>query len=148
MNQKFLDRMLQMQVNSGITKVGDVTCSYEVISRDFEPRLPNFVGIIDAEKHYYFISEEVPAEFRHAVIAHEEICTRGKKDRFGNVRTGHCLEALSAEIKLIPEANQPEYIRMRRKFFDDLVDFSKNSKDAHFLEEIRSCQDFLHCLKV
>lgn len=139
---EFWDRMLAKQVDTFQVKVVDEIVFCDVIEADFEPALPNFVGVVDAEKGTYFISEETPAAYRPIIIAHEHRCAQRRK--IG--RAKYCLHALCEEVHDLPEGVDPqEYMRFRRIFFEGLVAFyaARPTTDAQFLAELTASRNYL-----
>lgn len=139
---EFWERMLAKHVDTAQVKVVDEIVFYDVIAADFEPRLPNFVGVVDVEKGTYFISEETPAAYRPIIIAHEHRCAQRRK--IG--RSGYCKCALAEEVHDLPEGIDPqEYMRFRRIFFEGLVAFyaMRPETDKAFLAELTASRDYL-----
>lgn len=139
---EFWDRMRAKHVDTAQVKVVDEIVFYDVIAADFEPSLPNFVGVVDVEKKTYFISEETPVAYRPIIIAHEHRCAQRRK--IG--RPGYCKCALSEEIHDLPENIDPqEYMRFRRIFFEGLVAFyaTRPQTDKALLAEVTASRDYL-----
>lgn len=126
-------------VGSDQVKIGKVWCGYVIAKPELEPKVPNFVGVLGDRE--YFISSAVPEKFRKPIIAHELRCFALKT--LG--RTEHCVHAIDFELKFVLAEDRAEYLKLRRKFFDDLIRYSA-SRDANFLREITASRDYLYRL--
>ncbi|MFA5992811.1 MAG: hypothetical protein WC796_03840 [Candidatus Pacearchaeota archaeon] len=106
---------------------------YFVMPQNLCPQLPDFVYRCTGspEDGYVFgISETVPEIFRPFAVAHEFM-------EFGQIGldvNGRCLQALEKEIELVPGDIRPEYIKMRRRFFDNLVKWTRAQPDYDQLD--------------
>lgn len=135
----FLQTVLANVVDEGIARVQGRDYPYYVVRRELEPRLPNFVGVIDGT---LFISEETPPEFREYVIAHEVYCTVILADQ-----PGRCRAAVEREMAMVPDDQRVAYVAFRVAFFIALIEYSQASGDADFLQEIQASLDYLRSLR-
>lgn len=113
--------------------------SFLLVSKDREPRLRGFVG---ESEGYFFISDEVPEEYRPYFVYHEHLEFTAFKGEMGR-----CLAALKCELGLVPEYLQTEYLVYRRDFFEHLLTFLRlpeNDTPAEFLAEIQASFDYLN----
>lgn len=91
---------------------------YAILVREVNPYLPGFLGCFpDGDKQYFFISEEVPQEFREFQLVHEIL----EFTELGRDVPGSCLKALMHELALVPEYMLKNYLPYRRDFFRNLV---------------------------
>lgn len=110
---------------------------YSIFKKEAKLELPGFLGHVEGHRHF-FISEEVPENFKkyqliHEVIEYTEL----------NGKIGRCVEALNQEIALVPEDIKQEYLKYRRDFFARLVEYYKNYEDEEFKAEIQKSFEFL-----
>lgn len=136
--------MRKMQVGTGVVMVHGERCHYDVINANFEPRLPNFVGAVDATRGTYFISEDVPEEYRPIMIAHEHRCAH----HAAAGQVGCCEHALKEELVFAVErgVNLPAYIGFRLGCFDALLAFYAKSPNKRFVQELTRSRDHLRML--
>lgn len=113
------------EVGSGFIEYQGERIPYTILKKEAEPRLPGFLGFPNGQN--LFISEEVPEQFGYSQLIHEFI-------EFTELsgKEGRCLEALKRELKLVPEEIKREYLKYRRDFFANLVNYYKNSSDENF----------------
>ncbi len=137
----FREKLKSLTVDSGQIKIGKVWCGYVIAKPELEPRVPNFVGVLGDRE--YFISSAVPEKFRKPIVAHELRCFALKA--LG--QAGHCVHAVGFELKFVLLKDRVEYLALRRKFFDDLIKYSKGREDE-FLREITASRDHLYRLVV
>jgi hypothetical protein len=89
------------------------------------------------------VSEGVKRDFQPFWAFHEfvEFMEIGK-----NVQ-GRCKKAVEIELKILPGRFLPDYLRLRTKFFNDLVRYAKeHNYDADSLREFRASRDYLNKL--
>ena len=129
-------RIRALTVEKGAFDINGRPCEYSVVSKELHSNVPNFVGVLGEDE--FFISEEVPRRFRYPMIAHEVYCLKGKS--MGH--EGHCLAAIEFDLRFVTEGDRAEYLAIRRKFFNDLIEVSKDG-DPAFLREITASRDYL-----
>jgi|SRR3989344_5142811 len=129
-------RIRALTVEMGAFDIDGRLCEYVVVSKELHPNVPNFVGILGENE--FFISEEVLRRHRYYMIAHEAYCLKGKA--MGH--EGYCLAAIEFELRFVEEGDRAEYLAIRRKFFNDLIEVSKDG-DPAFLREITASRDYL-----
>lgn len=142
---EFWERMSSRVVGTRSLRFGDDLCYYEIVHPSFEPRLPHFVGVVDASKHTFFISSDTPPEYRAPIIYHEHRCATHRAAGHGT----YCHLAVNEEIVYAKQQGLliDPYIEMRRQFFSNLVEFLAKSKDAEFLGQASLTRDFLSYLR-
>ena len=112
--------------------------SYSIISKDFEPRLPGFVGFPEG---HLFISEEVPKDYRKSMLIHEWL----EFTEFAGQK-GRCVKALECELDFAPKGDEClRYLNYRKLFFEKLIEFYRNSKEVsdEFKMEIQGSYELL-----
>ena len=129
-------RIRALTVEKGAFDIDGRPCEYSVVSKELHPNIPNFVGILGENE--FFISEDVPRRFRYPMIVHEVYCLMGKE--MGH--EGHCLAAVEFELRFVEAVDRAEYLEIRRKFCNDLIEVSKDG-DPAFLREITASRDYL-----
>lgn len=91
---------------------------YAILDRELNPDLPGFLGCLPyGDKQFFFLSEDVPKEFREFQLVHEIM----EFTEFGRDVPGSCLKALMHELALVPEYMLKNYLPYRRDFFRSLV---------------------------
>ncbi len=119
------DRM----IGTGMVNCRGITLPYAILKKDKGPKkedgsdaLPGFMGYHqfpgDTKKRL-FISEEVPEKYREHVLSHEIYETHELQNS-----PHKCLEAMMWEIAQVPANIKPDYIRLRRAFFENLVKYN------------------------
>ena len=101
------------------------TFSYFVVPQSEEPNLPDFVIRLTGESddgYVLGISDSVDERYRQYAVSHEFI----EFVETGIDTPDRCIGALEEELKLVPEDIKPDYIRMRRDFFRNLIPYSAN----------------------
>ncbi len=106
------------------------------MKKELEPALPGFIGQFEG---HFFISEEVPSEYRELQLIHEIIEFTELVDQ-----PGRCLQALKTELKLTPEDIRDEYLKYRKDFFERLIAYhTKRGASQEFIEEIKASYKLL-----
>ncbi|MEI8343481.1 MAG: hypothetical protein WCF93_00855 [Candidatus Moraniibacteriota bacterium] len=126
------------KVGSGSFFYNGERISYSIISKDFEPRLPGFIGFPEGQ---LFISEEVPENYRKPMLIHEWV----EFTEFAGQK-GRCVKALKRELDFAPKgAERMAYLEYRKSFFEKLIEFYRNSDEAsdEFKTEIQGSYEFL-----
>ncbi|MDP4039160.1 MAG: hypothetical protein Q8P57_01090 [Candidatus Pacearchaeota archaeon] len=72
--------------------------------------------------HLFGIADSVPEEFRMYAVLHEFI----EFLEIGEDSVGRCEAALVEELRIVPLEIKNEYMRMRRDFFANLIDFYRD----------------------
>src|SRR3989338_2835214 len=110
--------------NQGFQEVdvhlGNRKFSYFVVPQSQEPNLLNFVIRLSGELNDGYVlgvSDNVDESHRQYAVAHEYI----EFAELGIDTPNRCVRALEEELQLFPEDIKPDYIRMRRDFFKDLI---------------------------
>jgi len=124
------------QIGRGVFVYKKKRYAYLILSKDFEPNLPGFLGY--PEQKELIISEEVPKAFRKFMLIHEII---EFTDLAG--KQGRCLEALKIELKLVPKKIWRDYLRYRKNFFRVLIEYSQKHPDEEFKHEIKKSYEYL-----
>ena len=132
------DGIQKLKIGGSAVLIDGKLYDYDVISPALAPGVPNFVGFVEGN---LFISGGVPRRFRRPILAHEVRCFALK----GEGHTGHCVCAVDYELKFVLAEDRPEYLALRRKFFNDLIQFSHGA-DATFMREIVASRDYLYKL--
>jgi len=126
------------KVGSGSFFYNGERISYSILSKEFELRLPGFIGFPEG---YLFISEEVPKDYWKPMLIHELvefIEFAGQVDR--------CRRALVRELIYAPKGEEyPKYLEYRKLFFERLIEFYRNSKEVsdEFKTEIQGSYELL-----
>ena len=117
---------------------GGKRISYSIISKDFEPRLPGFVGFPEG---HLFISEDVPKDYRKSMLIHEWL----EFTEFAGQK-GRCVKSLKRELDFAPKgAERMVYLKYRKLFFERLIEFYRDSNEAsdEFKTEIQGSYELL-----
>ncbi len=126
------------KVGSGSFFYNGERISYSIISKDFEPRFPGFVGFPEG---HLFISEEVPKDYRKPILIHEFVEFTefaGQVDR--------CRRAVVRELFHAPKGEEySRYLEYRKTFFERLIEFYRDSNDVsdEFKMEIQGSYELL-----
>lgn len=120
---EFITKAKASAIGHGTIEMIGRKYSYDILPADFEPRVPYFVGYPKGE--YFFLSAEVPQDFREALLRHELWCHRQKE----RGDTEHCRHAAVYELIYVPKDRFKEYYEMRIKMFDALLELYKESED-------------------
>lgn len=124
------------QIGRGVFVYQKKRYTYLILSKDFEPNLPGFLGY--PEQKELIISEEVPKAFRKFMLIHEIIeftDLAGRQDR--------CVNALKIELKLVPKKIKAQYVQYRKNFFRVLIEYSQRYPDEEFKHEIKKSYEYL-----
>ena len=116
---------------------------YAILSRNVNKDLPGFVGCFkEGGERFFFISEDVPAQFREPQVLHEIM-------EFEELAEcpGSCLRALKYELMLVPTDLQDEYLRFRRNFFRRLMVYCTAHPDWYAEQRLRDFQESLDHLE-
>ncbi len=128
-----------LKVDEGAVEIDGKLYTFDVISRELAPTVPNFVGFLEG---HLFISASVPTRFRRPILAHEVHCFAEK----GKGHHGHCVAAVDYELTFVLSEDRAEYLALRRKFFDDLLTAYAETGDSDFIREATASRDYLHQL--
>ncbi|MBT4935692.1 hypothetical protein HOL21_02150 [Candidatus Woesearchaeota archaeon] len=126
--------------------LGDSEFSYFVLPHTLEPNLKNFVFRCTGEPEdgYVFgISDTVPEQFRQYAVAHEYI----EFMRIGMGTPDRCMTALEEELKLVPKDIRHDYMRMRRDFFHDLIQYCEAKPEKYTPDDIAEFKGSLRLLE-
>lgn len=120
--------------NQGFKKVdvslGNRKFSYFVVPQSLEPNLPDFVIRLTGEPsdgYVFGVSDSVKERHRQYVVAHEFI----EFNEFGIDSQDRCTKALEEELRLVLTQDQPDYLRMRRDFFRNLIQYCLNQSELY-----------------
>jgi len=109
--------------------------SYFVLPQRLEPALPDFVYRCTGEPydgHVFGISDSVDPMFRPYAVFHEYV----EFMKIGIDAPGRCVRALNVELAAVPKNKKPEYVKMRRNFFRNLVDYCSKQPDKYPAEDV------------
>ncbi len=129
------------EVGSGSFFYNGERISYSIISKDFEPRLPGFVGFPEG---HLFISEEVPKDYWKSMLIHEWL----EFTQFAGQK-GRCVKALKRELDFAPKGDgRMAYLKYRELFFEGLIEFYRDSNEVsdEFKSEIQGSYELLRKL--
>jgi ubiquinone/menaquinone biosynthesis C-methylase UbiE len=128
--------MKQNEVDKGEIILAGETYKYTVLKKELEPALAGFIGQFEG---HFFISEEVPNEYRELQLIHEIIEFTELTDQ-----PGRCLQALKRELELIPDNIKSEYLKYRKDFFKRLITYhTERDTNQEFIKEIRASYKLL-----
>ncbi len=105
-------------------ELGNRDFSYFILPQSINPNLQNFAFRMSGDPKdgvLIGVSDKVKEGFRKYVAIHEYI-------EFAEIRydeRNRCVLALDRELNLVPESIKPEYLKMRRDFFEALVKYCK-----------------------
>ena len=106
---------------------------YAILAREANLELPGFLGCFpDGDKQYFFLSEDIPEEFREFQLVHEIL----EFTELGRDVPGSCLKALMHELALVPEHMLKNYLPYRRDFFRVLVRYNASQPESVFKNNI------------
>ena len=137
---EFAEKVLQASLETVIIRVGAIDCIVLVVPSTFNAMIPYFVGRIGDDR--YFISDGVPERFRTGVIAHEANCFALRACG----RKGHCVAALTEEMRHVPREEHAEYLKMRLAMFEGLVRYLESRPRDEFVDEVEAARDKLRTL--
>jgi len=121
--------MKQNEVDKGEIILAGETYKYTILKKELEPALAGFIGQFEG---HFFISEEVPNEYRELQLIHEIIEFTELTDQ-----PGRCLQALKRELELIPDNIKSEYLKYRKDFFKRLIAYhTERETNQEFIKEI------------
>ncbi len=129
------------KVGSGSFFYNGERISYSILSKEFELRLPGFVGF---PQGHLFISEEVPKNYRKPMLIHEWV----EFTKFTGQK-GRCVKALTRELDFAPKgAERMAYLKYRKLFFERLIGFYRDSNEVsdEFKTEIQGSYELLRKL--
>ncbi len=86
------------KVGSGRISYRGERFSYSILRKEFELRLPGFVGF---PQGHLFISEEVPKDYRKSMLIHEWL----EFTEFAGQK-GRCVKALKCELDFAPKGDE------------------------------------------
>ena len=129
----FVAKAKASKIGSDSVNIDGARHAYDILPPTFEPNVPYFVGYPHG---YLFISEQVPESFRKAWLAHEIKCTAIREAGV----TPYCVHAFEQELKFVPK-DIPVYLSMRKKMFDALISYYKDSGSPEFMAEITRTRD-------
>lgn len=106
---------------------------YAIMGRDACSDMPGFIGCLSEEgKNFFFVSEDVPEEFREFQLAHEIV----EMTELGRDVPGSCLGALMQELAIVPQHMLKNYLPYRRDFFRRLVRYHEKISGSVFRSNI------------
>ncbi|MFZ2188869.1 MAG: hypothetical protein WAV73_04875 [Candidatus Moraniibacteriota bacterium] len=106
-------------VGFGAVPLDGLMIPYAVLSRAVNKDLVGFIGCFKYEDdQHYFISEDVPTEFREPQILHELNEIHELKEE-----PGSCLKSLLFELRFVGSDIREKYLAYRRDFFRRLVHY-------------------------
>lgn len=118
---------------------------YSILKKELVPTLKWFLWQKDLN---FFISEDVPENFRDPQILHEIIeFTELKWKKW------RCLESLKRELFLLDKSISQEYLKYRIDFFKSLIQYHKNTPSSEWFdaddlrEEINKTYEYLKILE-
>ncbi len=126
------------KVGSGRISYRGERFSYSILRKEFELRLPGFVGFPEG---HLFISEDVPKDYRKPILIHEFVEFTefaGQVDR--------CRRAVVRELFHAPKGEEySRYLEYRKTFFERLIEFYRDSNDVsdEFKTEIQGSYKLL-----
>jgi len=126
------------KVGSGSFFYNGERISYSILSKEFELRLPGFVGF---PQGHLFISEEVPKDYRKSMLIHEWL----EFTEFVGQK-GRCVKALKCELDFAPKGDEHiRYLKYRKLFFERLIEFYRDSNEVsdEFKTEIQGSYELL-----
>ncbi|MDP1833900.1 MAG: hypothetical protein Q8L11_03135 [Candidatus Moranbacteria bacterium] len=130
-------------VGYGVVALHGEGIPYAILSRNVNKDLPGFVGCLkDGGERSFFISEDVPAQFREPQVLHEIM-------EFEELAEcpGSCLMALRYELTLVPADLYEEYLRFRRDFFRRLMAYCIAHSEWYAQQRISDFQESLDHLE-
>ena len=142
MPESFDERRQRLTIERNLCTINGEECWCDIISPEMEPKIPNFVGLIDLEKNEFFISVDVPRKFRRPMIAHELHCLSHMRQG----HAGHCISAVEVELGYVMPSDRTEYLTLRRKLFDDLIVFHEARGNSKLVAELAASRDFLYAI--
>ena len=119
--------------------------TYFVLPQGLQPKLRYFLFRSTGDKNdgYVFgVADSVPENFRPYAVAHEFI----EFTEIGIDVRGRCAKALERELNLIPSSIKSDYIKMRRDFFRDIVNYSFGSENPN-MDDIGEFRESLAILE-
>ncbi len=128
----------EYKVGSGRISHGGKRFSYSILRKEFELKLPGFVGF---PQGHLFISEEVPENYRKPILIHEWL----EFTQFAGQK-GRCVKALERELDFAPKGDGcMAYLKYRELFFERLIEFYRDSNEVNdeFKLEIQGSCEFL-----
>ena len=126
------------KVGSGRISYRGERFSYSILSKEFELRLPGFVGF---PQGHLFISEEVPEDYRKPILIHEFV----EFTEFAG-QVDLCRRAVVRELFHAPKGEEySRYLEYRKTFFERLIEFYRDSNDVsdEFKMEIQGSYELL-----
>jgi hypothetical protein len=102
--------------------LGKYRFSYFVMPQEWESKLTDYVYRCTGEPkdgYVFGISDHVKEEHRKYVVAHEYI----EFNEIGIDTPNRCAKALEEELKLVPDNIKPDYVKMRKDFFKNLISY-------------------------
>jgi hypothetical protein len=126
--------------------LGARSFSYFVLPQSLEPNLKDFVFRCTGDAgdgHLFGISASVYERCRQYAVAHEYI----EFTEIGMDTPDRCVKALEEEMKLVPDDLKPEYVRMRRDFFRDLIDYCAKQPEHYTESDLREFRQSLDRLE-
>ena len=124
-----------------INNVEGVSYPYVLIHQPPANMAPTFCVGRDEESGVYFISADVPEEYRFVILAHEMF-------EFGHLKqvSGSCQRALFYELSLINPNHSWEYVHFRGKQLQGLLRWMRRHPESYSEEQIWSTTENLRVL--
>jgi hypothetical protein len=143
MKEKWPEAIRENAIEYGTVVFHGEMVPYAVLSREINRDLPGFVGCFKQEgESFFFISEDVPVEFRSPQVVHEVMEFKELGER-----PGSCLQSLMFELELLPEELREEYIPFRREFFRRLLPYCATHAQWYPAQRLRDFQESLDYLE-
>ena len=133
----FRERVFAKKVGTDSLYIGAEMIHFAIVDASLEPKLPNFVGRL--EDNYYFLSEEIPTEYRKPILTHEVNCFALKACG----RHNHCIVATEEELRHVSQEIRQDYLALRRTFFRNLARMYESQPTSSFYLQICSTRDYL-----
>jgi len=126
--------------------LGNRSFSYFVMPQILAPELPDFVFRCTGnpgDGYVFGISDSVAEQYRQYAVAHEFI----EFTEIGMETPNRCVKALEEELKLVPEEIKPDYLRMRKTFFDTLIKYCAKHTEDYTENDMREFKQTLSRLE-
>jgi len=120
--------------------------SYFVLPQALEPKLKNFVYRCTGnpgDGYVFGISDSVHETHRPYAVAHEFI----EFNEIGIDTPKRCSKALESELKLVPEEIKPDYLKMRKDFFENLIAYCLDKPEHYTKADLKEFRQSLAKLK-
>src|SRR3989344_9663375 len=125
------------ELNTG--KIKDISFNYFILPQELNPELSNFVFRMTGETIFdgeiFGVSNSIKPNFRLFAVYHEVFEFR----QFPRTELNRCGIALQAEIEAVPREQKEfkiEYLKMRKRFFMDLINYGKKCGEYYTENDI------------